>query len=579
MLMRLLREHLRPYRGAVAALLVFQLIQTIATLYLPNLNAKIIDDGVTAGDTTVIWQTGGWMLAVSLGQVVASVIATYFGARTAMQLGRDLRRRLFSHVQGFSAQEVAKFGAPTLITRTTNDVQQVQMVVYMTAVFALMAPIMLIGGAVMAMREDIKLSGVLVVVIPVLGLVVGLIVSRMVPYFQQMQTRIDKVNGVMREQIAGMRVVRAFVRERRESERFGAANDDLYTASLGTGRLMALMFPSLMLVMNLTTVAIMWFGGQRIDVGGMQVGQLTAFITYAMYILMSVMMSSMMFVMIPRAMVSAGRIGEVLDTSTSVLPPESPVRLPDDARGHLQLEQVTFSYPGAEDPVLHDIDLEALPGRTTAIIGATGSGKTTLLNLVPRLFDATGGRVLLDGVDVRELDPAQLWNRIGFVPQKPYLFSGTIRSNLQYGKEDATDDELWHALEIAQAKGFVESLDEQLDAPIDQGGTNVSGGQRQRLAIARALVRKPLLYLFDDSFSALDYATDARLRAALAPETAEATVLIVAQRVATIRYADHIVVLDDGRVVAQGTHTELMAGSPTYQEIVYSQLSAAEAQA
>lgn len=579
MLIRLLREHLRPYRGAVAALLVFQLVQTLATLYLPNLNARIIDKGVTAGDTTVIWQTGGWMLAVSLGQVVAAVVATYFGARTAMRFGRDLRRRLFGHVQEFSAQEVAKFGAPTLITRTTNDVQQVQMVVFMTAVFAVMAPIMLIGGAVMAMREDLKLSGVLVVVIPVLGLVVGLIVSRMVPYFRQMQARIDKVNGVLREQIAGMRVVRAFVRERRESERFGAANNDLYSASLATGRLMALMFPALMLVMNLTTVAIMWFGGHRIDVGGMQVGQLTAFITYAMYILMAVMMSSMMFVMVPRAMVSAGRIGEVLDTSTSVLPPAHPVRLPAGANGHLQLQGVSFSYPGAEDPVLRNVDLEALPGRTTAIIGATGSGKTTLLSLIPRLFDATAGAVLLDGVDVRELDPEQLWNRIGLVPQKPYLFSGTVRSNLQYGKEDATDAELWHALEIAQAKDFVEALDEGLDAPVAQGGTNVSGGQRQRLAIARALVRRPLLYLFDDSFSALDYATDARLRAALAPETAEATVLIVAQRVATIRYADHIVVLDDGQVVAQGTHTELMASSQTYQEIVYSQLSASEAQA
>jgi ATP-binding cassette subfamily B protein len=579
MLIRLLREHLRPYWAAVTVLLVFQLIQTMATLYLPNLNARIIDKGVTAGNTSVIWHTGWLMLAVSLGQVVAASIATFFGARTAMRFGRDLRQRLFAHVQDFSAQEVTKFGAPTLITRTTNDVQQVQMVVYMTAVFAVMAPIMLIGGAVMAMREDVRLSGVLVVVIPVLGVAVGLIVSRMVPYFRQMQGRIDKVNGVMREQIAGMRVVRAFVREERESQRFGVANDDLYAASLATGRLMALMFPVLMLIMNGTSVAIMWFGGHRIEAGGMQVGQLTAFITYAMYILMAVMMSSMLFVMVPRAMVSAGRIGEVLDTSTSVVPPAQPVPLPDDAQGHLQLEGVSFAYPGAEHPVLHDIDLEARPGRVTAIIGATGSGKTTLLNLVPRLFDVTGGRVLLDGVDVREIDPDQLWNRIGLVPQKPYLFSGTIRSNLQYGKEDATDDELWHALEVAQAKDFVAALDEGLDAPVEQGGTNVSGGQRQRLAIARALVRRPLIYLFDDSFSALDYATDARLRQALAPETSQATVLIVAQRVATIRYADHIIVLDDGRVVAEGTHSELLDSSQTYAEIVYSQLSATEAQA
>jgi len=579
MLMRLLREHLRPYWGAVALLLVFQLAQTIATLYLPNLNARIIDDGVAQGDTGVIWRTGWIMLAVSLGQVIAAVVATYFGARTAMRFGRDLRQRLFAHVQEFSAQEVTKFGAPTLITRTTNDVQQVQMVVYMTAVFAVMAPIMLIGGAIMAMREDVKLSGVLVVVIPVLAIVVGLIVSRMVPYFRQMQARIDAVNSVLREQITGMRVIRAFVRERRESERFGVANGNLFTAALATGRLMALMFPSLMLIMNVTSVAIMWFGGHRIDSGGMQVGQLTAFITYAMYILMAVMMSSMMFVMIPRAMVSAGRIGEVIDTPTSVLPPTEPVPLPADGRGELRLEGVSFSYPGAEDAVLEDIDLVARPGEITAVIGATGSGKTTLVNLIPRLFDVTGGRVLIDGVDVRELAPEQLWNRIGLVPQKPYLFSGTVRSNLQYGKEDATDEELWHALEVAQAKEFVEALDEGLDAPIAQGGSNVSGGQRQRLAIARALVRRPSVYLFDDSFSALDYATDARLRAALEPETRDATVLIVAQRVATIRYAAHIVVLDDGHVVAEGTHAELMASSTTYQEIVYSQLSAAEAQA
>jgi len=579
MLMRLLREHLRPYWGAVALLLVFQLAQTIATLYLPNLNARIIDDGVAQGDTGVIWRTGWIMLAVSLGQVIAAVVATYFGARTAMRFGRDLRQRLFAHVQEFSAQEVTKFGAPTLITRTTNDVQQVQMVVFMTAVFAVMAPIMLIGGAIMAMREDVKLSGVLLVVIPVLGVVVALIVSRMVPYFRQMQSRIDAVNSVMREQIAGMRVIRAFVRERREAERFGVANGNLYTAALATGRLMALMFPALMLIMNATSVAIMWFGGHRIESGGMQVGQLTAFITYAMYILMAVMMSSMMFVMIPRAMVSAGRIGEVLDAPTTVLPPTEPVPLPADGRGELRLEGVRFSYPGAEDAVLEDIDLVARPGEITAVIGATGSGKTTLVNLVPRLFDVTGGRVLIDGVDVRDLAPEQLWNQIGLVPQKPYLFSGTVRSNLQYGKEDATDDELWHALEVAQAKEFVEALDEGLDAPIAQGGSNVSGGQRQRLAIARALVRRPSVYLFDDSFSALDYATDARLRAALEPETRDATVLIVAQRVATIRYAAHIVVLDDGRVVAEGTHAELLASSTTYQEIVYSQLSAAEAQA
>lgn len=577
MLLRLLREHLRPYWGAVVALLVFQLWQTLANLYLPSLNARIIDDGVTQGDTSTIMRLGWVMLAVSLSQVVASVVATYLGARTAMRFGRDLRRRLFAHVTELSSQEISRFGAPTLITRNTNDVQQVTMVVYMTMVFAVMAPIMLIGGVVMALREDVPLSAVLLVVVPVLGIAIGLVVRRMVPYFQKMQGRIDVVNGVMREQIAGMRVIRAFVREDREASRFGDANRDLYAVSLGAGRLMALMFPLVMLIMNASSLAIMWFGGHRIDSGGMQVGQLTAFITYVMYILMAVMFSSMMFVMIPRAMVAAGRIAEVVDTEPTVLPPQHPVMPAEGSRGTVELSGVEFSYPGAEHPVLRDITLTVRPGQTTAVIGATGSGKTTLLHLVPRLYDVTAGQVLVSGVDVREIDPAQLWNQIGLVPQRPYLFTGTVRSNLQYGKEDATDDELWHALEVAQAKGFVEALEEGLDAPIAQGGTNVSGGQRQRLAIARALVRRPSIYLFDDSFSALDYATDAALRAALEPETRDATVVIVAQRVATIRNAEHIVVLDEGRVVAEGTHAQLLARSQTYQEIVYSQLSAAEA--
>ncbi len=577
MLLRLLREHLRPYRGAVVGLLVFQLWQTMATLYLPSLNARIIDDGVTQGDTSTIWHLGWVMLAVSLSQVVASVVATFIGARTAMRFGRDLRRRLFAHVTGLSHQEIARFGAPTLITRNTNDVQQVTQVVYMTMVFAVMAPIMLIGGVVMALREDVPLSAVLLVVVPVLGVAIGLVVRRMVPYFQKMQGRIDVVNGVLREQIAGMRVIRAFVREDREARRFGKANHDLYTVSLGAGRLMALMFPLVMLIMNASSLAIMWFGGHRIDSGGMQVGQLTAFITYVMFILMAVMFSSMMFVMIPRAMVAAGRIAEVVDTEPTVRPPRHPVAPAEGSSGMVEMSGVVFSYPGAESPVLHDLTLTARPGQTTAVIGATGSGKTTLLNLVPRLYDVTAGQVLVSGVDVREMDPALLWNQIGLVPQRPYLFTGTVRSNLQYGKEDATDDELWHALDVAQARGFVEALDEGLDAPIAQGGTNVSGGQRQRLAIARALVRRPSIYLFDDSFSALDYATDAALRRALAPETRDATVVIVAQRVATIRNAEHIVVLDEGRVVAEGTHPQLLASSQTYQEIVYSQLSAAEA--
>ncbi|WP_029287588.1 ABC transporter ATP-binding protein [Cellulomonas sp. HZM] len=576
MLVRLLKEHLRPYTRAVWAVVVLQLVQTMATLYLPSLNARIIDDGVAAGDTDEIWRLGGIMLAISLAQVVCSVFAVYYGARTAMAFGRDVRGRLFGHVQSFSAQEVGRFGAPTLITRTTNDVQQVQMVVLMSFTIMIMAPIMLVGGVVMALQEDVKLSSILVVAVPVLGIVVGLIISRMVPYFRQMQKRIDAINRVLREQIAGIRVVRAFVREERESQRFGAANQDLFLTSLRTGQLMALMFPVVMLILNVTSVGVMWFGAHRVD-DGMQVGALTAFLSYIAYILMAVMMSTMMFVMLPRAMVSSDRIGEVLDTSTSVLPPVAPVAPSGAHPGRLELRDVEFRYPGAEAAVLHGVNLVAEPGRTTAIIGSTGSGKTTLLNLVPRLFDVTGGAVLIDGTDVRDLDPDVLWEQVGLVPQKPYLFTGTIRTNLEYGRPGASDEELWHALEVAQARDFVEELPEGLDAPISQGGTNVSGGQRQRLAIARALVRRPRLYLFDDSFSALDYATDARLRAALLPETRDAAVLVVAQRVATIRHADTIVVLDEGAVVAVGTHAELLESSQTYQEIVYSQVSAEEA--
>lgn len=578
MLLRLLREHLRPYRQGVVAVVVLQMAQVLMTLYLPSLNAKIIDKGVAEGDTGYILRTGGVMLAVSLVQVVCAVAAVYFGARTAMQLGRDIRGRLFNHVQTFSQQEVGRFGAPTLITRTTNDVQQVQMVTLMTFTMMIMAPLLLIGGVVMALREDIVLSSVLLVSVPVLGIVVGLIISRMVPYFRSMQKRIDAINRVMREQITGIRVVRAFVREDRERTRFEATNRDLFDASLATGRLMALMFPLVMFVLNATTVSVLWFGGHRIDAGDMQIGQLTAFITYIAYILMAVMMSTMMFVMFPRAVVSGDRIGEVLETSTTVLPPIAAAGFAGGVpRGLVELRDVEFRYPGAENAVLHGVDLVAEPGRTTAIIGSTGSGKTTLVNLVPRLFDVTGGAVLIGGVDVRDLDPDVLWNEIGLVPQKPYLFAGTVRTNLEYGREGATDEELWHALEVAQARDFVEALPEGLDAPIAQGGTNVSGGQRQRLAIARALVRRPAVYLFDDSFSALDYATDAALRAALVPETRDATVLVVAQRVATIRHADRIVALEDGAVVGEGTHEELLESSETYREIVFSQLSAEEA--
>jgi len=577
MLVRLLRQYLAPYRTGVVAVLLLQLVQTIATLYLPSLNADIIDKGVAVGDTGYILRSGGVMLGVSLLQVACAIVAVYFGARTAMALGRDLREGLFAHVQDFSAQEVGKFGAPSLITRTTNDVQQVQMVILFTFTMMVAAPIMLIGGVIMALREDVALSGLLVVIVPVLGVAVALIVSRMVPYFRVMQTKIDAINRVLREQIAGIRVIRAFVRERRESERFGAASTDLFETSLRVGRLMALMFPVVMLIMNASSISVMWFGAQRIDSGQMQIGALTAFLSYIMYILMAVMMASMMFVMVPRAVVSAERIGEVLDTQTSVLPPVAPVSLPATRRGRLELRDVEFRYPGAEEPVLRGIDLVVESGKTTAVIGSTGSGKTTLVNLVPRLFDVTGGAVLLDGIDVRDLEPDGLWGSIGLGPQKPYLFSGTVASNLRYGRTDATDDELWHALEVAQAREFVEAMPDGLDAPIAQGGTNVSGGQRQRLAIARALVRRPSIYLFDDSFSALDFATDAALRAALVPETRDAAVVIVAQRVATIRHADQIVVLEDGEVVGAGTHGELMASSSTYREIVFSQISAEEA--
>lgn len=576
MLLRLLRDYLRPYRPQVVAVLLLQLAQTIATLYLPSLNADIIDKGVAVGDTGYIMRIGAVMLGVSLLQVACSIAAVYFGAQVAMAFGRDLREGLFTRVQDFSAREMGQFGAPSLITRTTNDVQQVQMVALLSFTIMLMAPIMLVGGVVLALQEDVALSGLLLVVVPVLGIVVGLIVSRMVPYFRVMQKRIDAINRVMREQITGLRVIRAFVRERREAARFAEANDALFDTSLRVGRLMSLMFPTVMLIMNITSVGVLWFGAGRIEAGDMQIGALTAFLSYIMYILMAVMMSTMMFVMVPRAVVSSERITAVLDTESSVVPAAEPVRL-ERPRGRLELRDVEFRYPGAERAVLHGVDLVAEPGQTTAVIGSTGSGKTTLVNLVPRLFDATAGTVAVDGVDVRDLAPDDLWSMVGLVPQRPYLFSGTVASNLRYGDPEATDEELWHALEVAQARSFVAEMPGGLDAPIAQGGTNVSGGQRQRLAIARALVRKPAIYLFDDSFSALDFATDAALRAALVPETRRSAVVVVAQRVATIRDADRIVVLDEGAVVGTGTHAELMASCTTYQEIVLSQLSVEEA--
>jgi ATP-binding cassette subfamily B protein len=555
---------------------LLQFLQTCATLYLPTLNAHIIDNGVVKGDTDYILTSGALMLGISLAQVMCNIGAVYLGARTASSLGRDVRAAVFDRVQSFSAREVGRFGAPTLITRTTNDVQQVQMLTLMTFTLMVSAPIMCVGGVVLALGLDVPLSGVLVAVVPVLGICVTLIVRRLRPLFRSMQQRLDTVNRVLREQISGNRVIRAFVRDEYEKDRFRRANGDLTEMALATGRMLALMFPIVMTVVNVSSIAVVWFGAHRIDSGGMQIGDLTAFLAYLMQIVMSVMMATFMFMMVPRAEVCAERIEEVLDTESSVVPPLAPV-VELRNHGYLELRQAGFRYPGAEEPVLKDVDLVARPGEVTAVIGSTGSGKSTLLGLVPRLFDATEGEVLVDGVDVRTVEAGLLARTVGMVPQKPYLFAGTVATNLRYGNPDATDEELWHALEVAQAKDFVSKLEGGLDAPVAQGGTNVSGGQRQRLAIARTLVQRPEIYLFDDSFSALDYATDAALRAALARETAEATVVIVAQRVATIREADRIIVLDAGRVVGTGRHHELMADNETYREIVLSQLTEAEA--
>ncbi|MFJ8659065.1 ABC transporter ATP-binding protein [Streptomyces sp. NPDC093795] len=576
MLIRLLRTHLRPYRKPIALLVLLQFLQTCASLYLPTLNADIIDNGVVEGDTGYILQFGALMVGISVVQVVCNIGAVFYGARTASALGRDVRGAVFDRVQSFSARELGHFGAPSLITRTTNDVQQIQMLVLMAFTLMVSAPIMCVGGIVMALGQDVPLSGVLLAVVPILGISVSLIVRRMRPLFRTMQERLDTVNRVLREQITGNRVIRAFVKDSYEEERFRGANAELTDVSMATGRLMALMFPVVMTVVNISSVAVVWFGAHRIDSGGMQIGALTAFLAYLMQIVMAVMMATFMFMMVPRAEVCAERVQEVLATESSVVPPTDPVRTLD-RRGHLEVKGADFRYPGAEESVLRNVGLVARPGETTAIIGSTGSGKSTLLGLVPRLFDATGGEVLVDGVDVRKLDPELMAKTVGLVPQKPYLFSGTVATNLRYGKPDATDEELWHALEVAQAADFVRKLEAGLNAPIAQGGTNVSGGQRQRLAIARTLVQRPEIYLFDDSFSALDYETDALLRAALARETADSTVVIVAQRVSTIRDADRIVVLDEGRVVGTGRHRELMADNETYREIVLSQLTEAEA--
>ncbi len=576
MLVRLLRERLTPYRSPLLAVVALQFVGTMASLFLPSLNADIIDDGVAKGDTAVIMRLGGVMLGVSLLQILCSVGAVYLGARTAMGFGRDVRSAVFHRVGEYSTRELNVFGAPSLITRSTNDVQQVQMLVLMSCTMMVAAPIMMVGGVLMAMREDVGMSWLLGVSVLVLFAVVGVVISRMVPGFRLMQGRIDSVNRILREQITGIRVVRAFVREPYETQRFERANDELTAVAVTTGRWMASMFPAVMLVFNLSTVAVLWFGGHRVDAGEVQIGALTAFMSYLMQILMSVMMATFMLVMVPRAAVCADRITEVLDTEPSVAPPADPVAVPAP-RGELAFDSVEFSYPGAEAPVLRDLSFAAGPGRTTAVIGSTGAGKSTLVSLVPRLYDATGGAVRLDGVDVRRWEPEALWAQIGLVPQKAFLFTGTVADNLRYGKPDATEAEMWRALEIAQARDFVERMPQGLDSPVAQGGTNVSGGQRQRLAIARALVKQPRVYLFDDAFSALDVATDARLRRALRPVTADATVLVVAQRVSTIVDADQIIVLEDGMVVGVGTHDALLAGCETYREIVASQLSVEEA--
>ena len=576
MLIRLITRYLKPHWPLLVAVVVFQFAQSLASLSLPSLTADIIDNGVAKGDIGYVLRVGMVMLGATLVQIVFAIVAVYFGAKAAMALGRDLRSAVFYRVSEFSEREVSRFGAPSLITRTTNDVQQVQMLVLVTCTLLVSAPILAIGGIIAALQLDVGMSWIIAVSVPVLLISLGLIISRMIPLFRLMQARIDAVNRVLREQLTGIRVVRAFVREDVETRRFGQANDDVTDTALRAGRLFAIVFPTVMFVLNVSSVAVIWFGAFRVEGGELQIGTLFAFLNYLIQILMAVMMATFMAIMIPRAAVSADRISEVLGTESSVVMPTDGVTTLTE-HGTIELRGASFSYPGAEQPVLRDLDLRITPGQVTAIIGSTGAGKTTLVNLLPRLFDATGGSVLVDGVDVRELDPDVLWSRMGIVPQKPYLFSGTVASNLRYGKPDATDDELWAALEIAQAKSFVEKMDGKLEAAISQGGTTVSGGQRQRLAIARALVKRAEIYVFDDSFSALDLSTDRRLRQALRKSMKGTTMVIVAQRVSTIIDADQIVVLEDGAIVGRGTHDELLASNRTYREIVESQLTAEEA--
>ena len=573
LILRLLQTYMRPYARAVMLVVVLLLVQSVANLYLPNLNANIINNGVIKGDINYIWRTGGIMLGISVGLGIISIVAVYWASRVSMGVGRDLRDALFEKVQLFSARDMNHFGTATLITRNTNDVQQLQLFLQMALTILVIAPIMGIGGVIMALYENVSLSLVLVVVVPLMAVVVIVMLSLAVPLFQSMQVKIDRINRVLREQITGIRVIRAFVRTRQEQQRFEMANADLTSTALRVNRIFVFAMPSLMVIMNLSSVAVLWFGGHLIDSGAMPIGNLTAFLSYILQILLAVMMGVMVFILVPRAMASAARIQEVLSTEPSLSDPADPM-VPLFSRGIVEFRDATFGYPGGERPVLRGVSFVLQPGQTTAIIGGTGAGKTTLLNLIPRFFDVTSGAVVIDGVDVRNQALEALWSTIGLVPQRAYLFGGTVAENLRFGREDATETELWHALEVAQARDFVESMPGKLDAPIDQGGSNVSGGQRQRLAIARAIVKRPAVYLFDDCFSALDAATDNRLRGALRAETTVSTVVIVAQRVSTIMYAERIIVLEDGQVVGIGRHNELIAACVQYREIVASQLGA-----
>lgn len=573
MLWALLRQYARPYRGLLAVVALLQLISTLASLYLPTVNAAIIDDGVAKGDLGTIVELGGVMLAVTALQVLCAVGAVFFGSRAGMGFGRDLRSAMFHHVTGFSAEETARFGAPSLLTRTTNDVQQIQVLVQLTCTMLITAPIMSVGGIVMAMHMDVGLSWLLAVAVPVLALANYWIVSRLLPIFRRIQRQIDSINRVMRDQLAGIRVIRAFAREGFERNRFAEANHALADTALDAGRWQALMLPVTTLVINVSSVALIWFGGLRIDAGQMQVGALIAFLSYFMQILMAVLLATFILVIIPRASVCAERITEVLSTQPQIASPPDPVR-PATIDGEVRLQGATFQYPGAERPVLQNVSLTAQPGTTTAVVGSTGSGKSTLLALICRLYDVTGGSVRIDGVDVRDYDPEQLWSTIGLVPQRGYLFSGTVADNLQLGARPgqvATEDEMWEALRVAAADDFVRADPDGLAMRVAQGGINFSGGQRQRLAIARAVIRRPAIYLFDDAFSALDVHTDLRVRTALREVSADATVLLVSQRISTVAQADQIVVVDDGRVVGVGTHEALLTQCAEYAEFADSQ--------